>query len=110
MKGKSRTAPRPSRGRTRPPLARECRAPDKLFVVPPEPGQFLAFGRAQGGTDSARVCFLSSFSPVGPGYPVADRPDRRLESASRTGRITPGADRLDPLAPELRPIEGASSP
>ena len=77
----------------------------QLLVLPPQPGQFLAFGRAQAGI-GGRLCLPAPVLTVGLGNPVADRLGRGFEFASQIGRITPGTHQLDHLPPELRRIGG----
>src|SRR6185369_10340558 len=42
--------------------------------------------------------------PLGLDHPIADRLGRGFELASQIGRVTPGTNQLDHLAPELRRI------
>src|SRR4051794_396215 len=44
------------------------------------------------------------FIAIGLGHPIADRLGRGFKLASQIGRVTPGTNQLDHLAPELRRI------
>src|SRR4051795_5719736 len=77
----------------------------QLLVLPPQPAQFLTFGRAQAGI-SSRLGLPAPVLQIGLDHPIADRLGRGFEFASQIGRITPGTHQLDHLAPKLRRIGG----
>src|SRR4051794_14685802 len=108
MNPKSRTGSRRSRGRTRPSHERGRTRENvafqaQLLVLPSQPGQFLAFGHAQAGISSG-LDLPAALLPIGLGHPIADRLGRGFKLASQIGRVTPGTNQLDHLAPELRRI------
>src|SRR3954466_9778506 len=105
MNRKIRTGSRRSRGQTRPRSRENVALQAQLLVLPPQPAQFLAFGRAQAGSSST-LGLPAAVLPIGLGHPITDRLGRGFEFASQIGRITPGTHQLDYLAPELRSIGG----
>jgi hypothetical protein len=74
----------------------------QLFVLAPQPGEFLALGRMQGGLGGRGFHLASALLPVSDSDPVPNGLGTGLELAGKIGRVASGTDQFDHPAPELR--------
>jgi hypothetical protein len=95
----SSARPRRARGRS---SGEEVALLAPRLVLAAQPGKFLTLGHGRRAVGSRGLRLPAAFGQVGLQDPVADRLRGRLELAGQVGRVTPGADQLDPLAPGLR--------
>jgi hypothetical protein len=78
----------------------------ELTCLAPKPGQLCMPGRSQVGVGRNGLHLPSALLPISLHNPVPDRLGRGFEPASQVGRVTPGSNQLDHLAPEFRHIQG----
>ena len=93
-----------SRGRTRPQLERECRAPGTAACSRAATGRVPCARPQSGRPRRGGLRLAPALLPVSGGDPVPDRLGRGLELAGEVGRVASGTDQFDHLTPELRRI------